>query len=288
MEETINQLITNQDGTVNLKQSYESQRKLAEIEAKVTDVQTGYETEFLELSSNLTEIKADQTSLKSTVLDLGTRIKQLESVNDDTCNATMLQDHDERIRQIEASIVDIDDISQVSKNITELQNEMSVQIATLLDHETRLTQIELLMESNDTFNDSKIQGYDKRIAKLEADNIIISDSVQSLGTAITQVELSRTEDRENIWTLNETIEQLASCVAVQNISDRLSVFVQETQLNSDAIEDNVETLSQLDLNMNVTMALLYNLESKVSTIEGKIYSTKTHTQIFHVMVFINY
>ena len=70
-------------------------------------------------------------------------------------------------------------------------------------------------------------------------------------------------------TLNGTIKQLASCVSVQNISNRLSVFVEETQLNSDAIEVNVEILSQLHLNMNATIALLYNLESKVSKIEGK-------------------
>ena len=309
----INQLITNQDGIVNLKRSCENQRKLEEIEAKVTDVRTSFETEFLELSRNLTEIKAVHTSLKSTVLDLGTRIKQLESVNDDTCNVTMLQDRDERIRQIEASIVDIDDISQVSNNITELQNGMSVQIATLLDHETRLTQItelqitemslhnatlldhgnrltqiELLMESNDTFNDSKIQGYDQRIAQLEEDNIIIGDDIQSLGTAITQLELSGIEDRENMRSLNGTIEQLASCVSVQNISDRLSVFDKEIQLNSDAIEVNLKTMSQLGLDMNATMTLLYNLESKVSTIEGKIYSTKTYTLIIHVKVFIKY
>ena len=71
---------------------------------------------------------------------------------------------------------------------------MSIQNATLLDHDTRLTQIELLMESNNnnSFNDTKVQEYDTRIAQLEADSIIISDDIQSLGTAITQIELSRT------------------------------------------------------------------------------------------------
>ena len=132
MQETINLLITNQDGAGSLKQSYENQTKLGETEAKVTDIQASYETEFLELSHNLTEIKEDQTSHNSTVLDLGTRLKQLESVIDNcTCNATMLQDHDERILQIEESIVDIEDTTQISKHIIELQNQMQIHNATL-------------------------------------------------------------------------------------------------------------------------------------------------------------
>ena len=146
------------------------------MEAKIDFSQASFENNFLELSNNLTEMKAEQTSYKSAVIVLDTRLTQLESVIDNcTCNSTMLQDHDERIRELEADINAIDDsmCTNYSKNTTKLQNQVSI-------HETSITHLE-----------EKYQN--------------ISDSIQTLGSTITQIEINRTKDKENINAMNKTI-----------------------------------------------------------------------------------
>ena len=102
MQTTIFLLVTKHGYTASSNQRFENQTKCCEFEAKVKDVQTSYETAFLELSNNVTEIKTEQNAHKSTILVLDTRLKQLESVIDDgTCNNTMLHDIDVRILQLE-------------------------------------------------------------------------------------------------------------------------------------------------------------------------------------------
>ena len=129
MQEKINILEAEQGGVVSPNQWSDNEPKWGEIEAKINFSETSYEKKFLELSNNFTEMKAEQTSYKSAVIVLDTRLTQLESViNDCTCNSTMLQYHDERIIELEADSAAIDDSMCInySKHITELQNQTSI------------------------------------------------------------------------------------------------------------------------------------------------------------------
>ena len=142
--------------------------KWKEMEAEIDFSQKSYETHFHEMSNNFTEMKAEQTSYKSAVIVLDTRLKQLESViNECTCNSTMLQYHDERIIELEADIVAIDDTTCInySKNITELQNQTSI-------HEASITQLE--------------ENYQN-----------ISDSIHTFVSTITQIELRNKRPRKH-------------------------------------------------------------------------------------------
>ena len=176
MQEKINILEAKQGGAVSPNQWSENQTKWDEIEAKIDLSQTSFENDFLKLSNNLTEMKGEQTSHKSSVIVLDARLTQLESVIDNcTCNSTMLQDHDERIIELEVEINAIDDAmcTNYSKNTTKLQNQVSV-------HETSITHLE--------------ENYQN-----------INDSIQTLGLTIRQLEISGTKDKENINAMNKTI-----------------------------------------------------------------------------------
>ena len=216
MQTTIFLLVTKHGDTASSNQRFENQTKCcSEIEAKVTDVQTSYETAFLELSNNVTEIKTEQYAHKSTILVLDTRLKQLESVIDDgTCNNTMLQDIDVRILQLDAT--------NYSKNITELQNQMSI-------HNTRITH-------------------------LEENGQNISDVIYNLGTSIKQIESSRTEDQENIKAINKII--------MRNITELnlniANLEMNSTQFKTD-IQDLYTNISEIESDEAWNLALTFSI-----------------------------
>ena len=293
MQEKINLLAANQDDVVSPNQSSENETKWEEIDAKITDFQTRYETEFLELSNNLIVLEAEPISRKSADAILDTRLIHLESVID---NYT--QRHGERLIQLETDT--FADATQVSRNITEFQNQISIHKTELLDHESRLTQIEVDMTSDNTFNDSKMDSFTTRITQLEADNINITDSlrkdIRELYTRISEIESDEVLNRALTTTLNNSIAELEvdfiaqmqeirdqnrsiiqvkenieiNSHSIQNTSDRLSVLDAEIQMNTAEIIANNERLSQIGNDINTTMTLHYDLDSKVSLIESKI------------------
>ena len=199
MQEQINLLSVK----VSVNQWSENQTKLNEMERVITDVQTSYENKILELSNSITEIKAEQYSHKSTVIVHDTRIKQLQSVIDkcicNVTNVTMLQDLDERILKLEADNVGTDDTINVSKNITEVRYQISI--------------------------------HDERITLLEEDNLSVSHGIQNLVDRITQIELCRTEDQEDINSMNKSMRSNIETLnlSVANIERNISLYNNDIQ-----------------------------------------------------------
>ena len=219
----------------------ENQTKWKELEAKIDISQTSFENDFLELSNNLTEMKAEQTSYQSAVIVIETRFKQLESVIDDCkSNTTMLQDHDERIKQIEENIVPIDDstCTNYSTNITELQNQVSI-------HETSITQLG--------------ENYQN-----------ISDGVQTFGSTIAQIELSRENDKETIKAMNKTIRSsietlILSVADLERNSTHYNIDVQGLHTRISDIESAGAWNRALTSTLNTSIT---DLQADVSYIQG--------------------
>ena len=234
MQEKINILEAKQGGVVNTNQWSENQTKWKEMEAEIDFSQKSYETHFHELSNNFTEMKAEQTSYKSAVIVLDTRLKQLESViSECTCNSTTLQYHDERIIELEAGIVAIDDTMCIdySKNITELQNQSSI-------HEASITQLE--------------ENYQN-----------ISDSIHTFVSTITQIELSRTKDQENINAMNKTIRSSIETL-ILSVAD---LERNSTHYNND-LQDLYTRISDIESAESWNKALTSTLNNSVTDLQA--------------------
>ena len=236
MQEKISILEAKQGGVVSPNQWSENEPKWEEMEAKVNFSQTSYETHFHELSNNFTEMKAEQTSYKSAVIVLDSRLQQLESVIDDyTCNSTMLQYHDERILELEADIAAIDDTTCINytKNITELKNQTSI-------HEASITQLE--------------ENYQN-----------ISDSIHTFVSTITQIELSRTQDQENINAMNKTI---------RSSIETLILSVADLERNSTDYKNDVQDLytriSDIELAETWNRALTSTLNNSITDLQADL------------------
>ena len=198
MQAKINLLESKQGAVANLSHSQDNETKWEEIKSKIADVQTIHETDFLALSSNLSKLKEKATIHRSTVYDHDTRLTQLELDNVECIsNNTIIQDNGTRMHRLEADNVDNDNAFRakfetnflaLSNNITELKNEMATHESSVLDHSTRLTQLEL-DNADCTCNETIIQGYDIRIVQLEEDTVAIRQAIQALGVKTTQLEL---------------------------------------------------------------------------------------------------
>ena len=233
MQEKINLLSVK----VSVNQWSENQTKLNEMEKEITDVKTSYETKILELSNNITEIKAEQYSLKSTVIFHDTRLKQLQLVIDKCiCNATndtMLQDLGERIMKLEADNVGTDDTINASKNITEMRYQISI--------------------------------HDERITLLE-DNLSVSHGIQNLVDRITQIELCRTEDQEDMNSMNKSVRSYIETLnlSVASIERNITLYNNDIQGLYTSISD-IE--SEEAMNRELTNTLndsLTNLQADLS------------------------
>ena len=80
---------------------------------------------------------------------------------------------------------------------------------------------------------------------------------------------------QEIHDMNRSIVQIKETVdmnsqSIQNISDKLLAIDAESKMNIAATDANTESLSQLAIDVNVTMTLLQNLESSISYIKGKL------------------
>ena len=248
MQAKIKLLESKQGVVASLSHSQDNETKWEEIKSKIADVQTAYETDFLALSSNLTELKEEATKHKSTIHDHDYRLTQLELDNADCiCNSTTIQDYGTRILRLEADNLDNDNIFRAkietnflafSNNITELKNETATRESSILDHDIRLMQLEL-DNADCTCNYTSVTDYDTRITQLEVANVDNTDVVQILGATTTQLQLERTEDRKNMHTLNMTIEQLALDIS----SNKDKIIIEQTTVEQLKLERKLDQIA---------------------------------------------
>ena len=248
MQAKINLLESKQGVEASLSHSQDNETKWEEIKSKIADVQVAYETDFLALSSNLTELKEETTKHKSIIHDHDTRLTQLEFDNAGCiCNNTTIQDYGTRILRLEADNVDNDNAFRAkietnflafSNNITELKHEMATRESSILDYDTRLMQLEL-DNADCTCNYTSINDYDTRINQLEVDYVDTRDVVQILGATTTQLQLERTEDRKNMHTLNITNEQLALDIS----SNRGKIIIEQTTVEQLKLERKLDQIA---------------------------------------------
>ena len=297
LQEKINILEAKQGGVVSPNQWSDNEPKWEEIEAKINFCETSYETHFLEMSNNLTEMKAEQTSYKSTVTALYARLTQMASViNDCTCNSTMLHYHDERIIELEADIVAIDDTTcfNYSKNITELQNQTSIHEASITHLEenyqnisgsirtfgTTITQIEL----SRTKDQENINGMNKAIrssvAGLERNSTYYKNDVQDLFTRISDVESAEARNRALTSTLNNSVTDLQAdfSAQIQNMNTRNRSIMHLTEtvaINSHSLQNMSEKLSAFDVERKINVAAIEANNERLSQLALNVNATMT-------------
>ena len=190
-------------------------------------------------NTRITHLEENGQNISDVIYTLGTSIEQIES------SRTEDQEHIKAINKI------------IMRNITEL----NLNIANL--------------EMNSTRFKTDIQDLYTNTSEIESDEAWNLALANILNNSIIDLQVDLGVQMQEIHDMNRSIVQIKETVdmksqSIQNISDKLLAIDAESKLNIAATDANTESLSQLAIDVNVTMTLLRNLESSISYIKGKL------------------
>ena len=255
-----------------------TETKWQQIETKISDVQTKYETNLFTLINNLTRLEGDSTAHHSTVKYHDARLTQLElSQTNCTCNDTIrLQAYVQRIIQIdEDNAVNGDAIQQlgnitahigtvsaeclenmqtINSTMEQLSRDIYANTGKIATEHRKIEQLEL----ERALDRLDIQNHNESITTLEFDSIVYQVAIDNVNKSITNLIIEEASFRADIKRLNISIIRLEQNSAkhqtiFQNISASISNLKTVTLLDRSVAEilNSSTTQLQIDIGMQI-------------------------------------
>ena len=270
MQVKINRLEAMQGAGTSLSHNPDKETKWQEIESKIIDVQTKYETDLFAFSNNLTRLEGDSATRQFTIEDHDVRLTQLELGQTDLmCNGTMdLQDHDIRITQLEADNTGYGDAiqhlgaetAQLGTVRAECQENMQIINNT----------VEQL--SRDIYaNEDRIAMQQTKVEQLELERTLDQIVMQNLNESITQLELDGIIDFQNIRANISNLERVGSLdrAFTKMLNSSTTQLQVDIRMQTQAARDQNLTIIHLQEDMEKDRALIRNMSDRLSVLEAE-------------------